>query len=88
MSLLESLSNLVDKFNHTLEQIGAGPDKPENFKIFSTNSRLHMFVKAEKLPFSPAVDLSLDLPGEADAFTAQGLNVALEKARAGNSPNT
>lgn len=69
----------LDKFEEFLVKVGA--EAPENHKLYSANSRLHVFVKADKLPGQPAADLSIDLPGETDAMTVQGMKFALDAAR-------
>ena len=61
--------------NEALAKIGA--DKPGNFKIYAGNSRLKLFVKAEKLPTAPTLELTSDLPGEAEEMIAQGLRFLL-----------
>lgn len=71
--------------NQLLAKIGA--DAPGNLKIYPANSRVHVFVKADKLPGQPANDFSFDLPGDSDVMIAQGLNylINLLKGLQGNA---
>lgn len=70
--------------NEALAKIGA--DKPGNFKIYAGNSRIKLFVKAEKLPTSPTLEITSDLPGDAEDMIAQGLNFLLKRTGGNETP--
>lgn len=70
--------------NEALAKIGA--DKPGNFKIYAGNSRLKIFVKAEKLPTAPTLEVTSDLPGDAEEMLAQGLRFLLGRKEGNESP--
>ena len=67
--------------SEALARIGA--DKPGNFKIYAENSRIKLFVKAEKLPTAPTLEITSDLPGDYEPLLAQGANFLLK--RGGNA---
>lgn len=82
---LEFLAQLVEKVDAALKSVGA--DAPGNFKIYMSGSRTNVFIKADKLPLQPAITISVDLPGESDAFTVQSLNYALQAGRGNATPS-
>lgn len=68
-----------------LQNIGA--DKPGNFKVYAENSRIKLFVKAEKLPTSPTIEITSDLPGEYEGMIAQALNLLFKRGGNENPQN-
>ncbi|TXH11956.1 MAG: hypothetical protein E6R03_13850 [Hyphomicrobiaceae bacterium] len=70
-----------------------GANKAEgSFKFYDTNnngeSRSHLILKCNNLPLKPAIDISLDLPGDSDKMVVQGLNYGLEAALGNEDPPT
>ena len=82
--MIESLQGLVKKFNEVLTSLGA--EGPGDFKVYASGSRLRVFIKANKLPFQPTVEVTLDLPGEADAMTAQAFSYMLQAGKVNEQP--
>lgn len=75
--------SVVKTVNEFLDKIGGSAQG--NFKIYATNSRTHLFLKAENLPGKPAVDFSVDLPGDLDSVVADVANAGLAASGLGNS---
>lgn len=69
-----------------LDSVGGSAEG--NFKIYEANSRTHIFLKADKLPGAPAVDFSLDLPGDSDKLVAQGLRYGVDALQGNDEPPT
>jgi hypothetical protein len=80
------MANIVSQINKALDSIGGAAEG--NFKIFSANSRLHLFLKAEKVPGKPAFDISVDLPGDMDNMVASGANAIMDATGVGNAPES
>lgn len=80
--------SLLKKANGLLQSIGGQAEG--NFKIFAANSRTHVFLKAEGLPGAPAIDFSIDLPGELDSMVAEvgkmGVSAVLGNSSSDTSP--
>jgi len=81
---------VVQKINQLLSSVGGTAEG--HFKVFSTNaggvSRTHVFLKADKLPLQPAIDFSVDLPGDTDNMVVAGANTIMEATGLGNEPET
>jgi|JI10StandDraft_1071094.scaffolds.fasta_scaffold68085_7 hypothetical protein len=65
--------------NKMLAAIGA--EGEGDFKVYPANSRIHVFVKAKKLPTEPTMALSFDLPGNSEELLAQGINYLINTLR-------
>lgn len=80
----------VKKINQMLASVGGTAEG--HFKIYPTNndgvSRTHLFLKADKLPLSPAIDFSVDLPGDTDNMVVAGANAIMDATGLGNDPET
>lgn len=63
-----------------------GASKSEGtFKCYKTTSptgetRSHLLLKATNLPGDPAIDLSIDLPGDSDELFVQAANFGIDAA--------
>lgn len=81
---------IVQKINKLLDSIGGSAEG--HFKVYATSnagvSRTHVFLKADKLPLQPAIDLSFDLPGDTDTMVVGGINTVFDAAGVGNAPET
>jgi hypothetical protein len=76
--------SLLQKAQALLHSVGG--EAEGSFKIYAANSRTHVFLKANNLPGTPAVDFSIDLPGELDSMVAEVGKMGVS-AILGNSSN-
>mgnify|MGYP000885650338 FL=1 len=81
---LESFRGIINKVHDGLEKVGAF-DAEENLKFYPSGSRTRLFIKCARLPGSPSIELTVDLPGESDAIAVSVIKGALEKLGAGNA---
>jgi len=82
--MLESFRGIISKVHDSLEKVGAF-DAEENLKLYTAASRTRLFIKCARLPGSPSIELTFDLPGESDTVAVSVIKGTLEKLGAGNA---